>query len=135
AGARFNGFSVQRMTSQAHARQLIIGVATDPLFGPVIVFGHGGRSAEVLRDHAVGLPPLNLPLARDLISRTRVMRLLEAHYGRPAVDLDSLCLTLVKVSQLVVDIPEIAALDINPLLADDKGVLVVDAEIRANAHA
>ena len=135
AGARFNGFSVQRMTSQAHARQLIIGVATDPLFGPVIVFGHGGRSAEVLRDHAVGLPPLNLPLARDLISRTRVMRLLEAHYGRPAVDLDALCLTLVKVSQLVVDIPEIAALDINPLLADDKGVLVVDAEIRANAHA
>ena len=135
AGARIDGFSVQRMTSRPHARQLMIGVATDPLFGPMIVFGDGGRSADVVRDHAIGLPPLNLPLAADLISRTRVMRLLEAHYGRPAVDLDALCLTLVKVSQLVVDIPEITALDINPLFADEKGVLVVDAEIRADAQA
>ena len=135
AGARIDGFSVQRMTSRPHARQLMIGVATDPLFGPMIVFGDGGRSADVVRDHAIGLPPLNLPLAADLISRTRVMRLLEAHYGRPAVDLDALCLTLVKISQLVVDIPEITALDINPLFADEKGVLVVDAEIRADAQA
>ena len=135
AGARIDGFSVQRMTSRPHARQLMIGVATDPLFGPMIVFGDGGRSADVVRDHAIGLPPLNLPLAADLISRTRVMRLLQAHYGRPAVDLDALCLTLVKVSQLVVDIPEITALDINPLFADEKGVLVVDAEIRADAQA
>jgi len=135
ADARIDGFSVQRMTSRPHARQLMIGVATDPLFGPMIIFGDGGRSADVVRDHAVGLPPLNLPLAADLISRTRVMRLLEAHYGRPAVDLDALCLTLVKVSQLVVDIPEITALDINPLFADEKGVLVVDAEMRADAQA
>ncbi len=133
--ARIDGFSVQRMTSRPHARQLMIGLATDPLFGPLIVFGDGGRSADVVRDHAVGLPPLNLPLAADLISRTRVMRLLEAHHGRPAIDLDALCLTLVKVSQLVVEIPEITALDINPLFADEKGVLVVDAEIRADAQA
>jgi acetyltransferase len=74
-----------------------------------------------------------MPLAAELISRTRLVSLLEAHYGRPAVDFDALCLTLVKVSQLVVDIPEISALDINPLLIDDKTLIVVDAEIRADA--
>ncbi|TAK46526.1 MAG: bifunctional acyl-CoA synthetase/GNAT family N-acetyltransferase [Xanthobacteraceae bacterium] len=134
-GARIDGFSLQRMTTLPHARQLIIGVATDPLFGPVMVFGHGGRSAEVLRDHAVGLLPLNVPLAADLISRTRVMRLLEAHYDRPAVDIDALCRTLVKISQLVVDIPQIVALDINPMLIAENAMLVIDAEIRANAAA
>jgi acetyltransferase len=135
AGARIYGFSLQHMISRPHARQLMIGVATDPLFGPVIIFGDGGRSAEVVRDHAVGLPPLNLPLAADLVSRTRVMRLLEAHHGRRAADVDALSLALVKVSQLIVDIPEITALDINPLLADEKGVLIVDAEIRVDAQA
>ena len=134
-GARINGFSLQPMTNLPHARQLIIGVSSDPLFGPVIVFGQGGRSAEVLRDHAVSLPPLNLPLAAELVSRTRVKRVLDAHYGRPAVDIEAVYLTLVKISQLVVDIPEITALDINPLLANEQGVLAVDAEIRANAQA
>lgn len=135
AGARIDGFSVQRMTYRPHARQLMIGVATDPLFGPVIVFGDGGRSADVIRDHAVGLPPLNLPLAADLVSRTRVARLLEAHYGRPAVERNALCLTLVKISQLVIDIPEIMAIDINPIFADEEGVLVIDVDIRADAKA
>jgi acetyltransferase len=134
-GAQIDGFSLQRMTNLPHARQLIIGVATDPLFGPVIVFGHGGRSAEVLRDHAVGLLPLNIPLAADLISRTRVMRLLEAHHGRPAVDMDALCRTLVKISQLVVDNPQIVAIDINPLLIGEDAMLVIDAEIRVSASA
>lgn len=131
-GARIDGFSLQRMTTLTHARQIIIGVATDPLFGPMIAFGHGGRSAEVLRDHSVGLPPLNMPLAAELVSRTRVMNLLEAHYGRPAVDFDALCLTLVKIAQLVVDIPEITTLDINPLLIDETTLIAVDAEIRAD---
>ena len=135
AGARIDGFSVQRMTFRPHARQLMIGVATDPLFGPVIVFGDGGRSADVIRDHAVGLPPLNLPLAADLVSRTRVARLLDAHYGRPAVARNALCLTLVKISQIVVDIPEIMAIDINPIFADEQGVLVIDVDIRADAQA
>ena len=133
AGARIDGFSVQAMTSRPHARQLMIGIATDPLFGPVIIFGDGGRSADVVRDHAVGLPPLNQPLAADLIARTRVRRLLDAHHGRPAVDLEALCLTLVKISQMIVEIPEITSLDINPLLADENGVIVIDAEIRADA--
>ncbi len=132
-GARIDGFSVQRMTTLPHARQLIIGVATDPLFGPMIAVGHGGRTAEALRDHSVGLPPLNMPLAAELISRSRVIHLLDAHFGRPAVDIDALCRTLVKISQLVVDIPEITALDINPLLIDEASLVAVDAEIRAEA--
>lgn len=135
AGVRIDGFSVQAMTSRPHARQLMIGVATDPLFGPVIIFGDGGRSADVVRDHAVGLPPLNLPLAADLVARTRVRRLLDAHHGRPAVDLEALCLTLVKISQLIVDVPEITSLDINPLLVDENGAIVIDAEIRVDAQA
>ena len=134
-GVRVDGFALQRMTTLPHSRQLIIGVATDPLFGPVIMFGHGGRSAEVLGDHAVGLPPLNVPLAADLISRTRVKRLLEAHFGRPPINIDALCRTLVRISQLVIDVPQITALDINPLLVAEDTILVVDAEIRADANA
>src|SRR5690606_9460937 len=106
-------------------------VTTDPLFGPVIVFGEGGRSVEVVRDHAIGFPPLNLPLARELISRTRVHRLLQSHRNRPAADIDAVCLTLVKVSQMIVDMPEIVELDINPLFADEHGVVCIDAHMRA----
>jgi acetyltransferase len=128
--ARIEGFSLQAMTYLPHARQLAIGAANDPVFGPVVVFGHGGRSADQLNDHAVGLAPLNLPLARDLILRTRAHRLLEPHNGRPAVDMDVLAGVIVKLSQLIVDFPEIAALDINPMLAVGESALVVDAQMR-----
>lgn len=132
--ARIEGFTVQRMVPRVNARQLIIGVTTDPLFGPVILFGEGGRAVEVIRDHVVGLPPLNMPLARDLISRTRIWNLLQASDNRPAADLDAICLTLVKVSQLIVDMPEIVELDINPLFADDQRVIAIDAHMRVS-HA
>lgn len=128
--ARIAGFTLQRMVPRTNARQLFIAVADDPLFGPVIVFGEGGRAVEVLGDHAVGFPPLNLPLARELISRTRIDRRLQSHRGRPAADIDALCLALVKVSQMVVDMPEIVELDINPLFADERGVTCVDAHMR-----
>jgi acetyltransferase len=128
--ARLDGFTVQHMVPRPHARQLLLGVRTDPLFGPVIVFGEGGRAVELSREHAVGLPPLNLPLARDLISRTRIWRLLQASPARPAADIDALCLALVKVSQLIVDLPEIVELDINPLFADENGVTAAGAHLR-----
>ena len=128
--ARIAGFTLQRMVPRTNARQLFIAVADDPLFGPVIVFGEGGRAVEVLGDHAVGFPPLNLPLARELISRTRIDRRLQSHRDRPAADIDALCLALVKVSQMVVDMPEIVELDINPLFADERGVTCVDAHMR-----
>jgi acetyltransferase len=132
--AQIEGFSLQPMTYVPHARQLVIGAARDPIFGPVVVFGHGGRSADQLGDHAVGLAPLNLPLARELILRTRAHRLLEPHNGRPAVNTDLLAGIIVKLSQLIVDFPEIAAVDINPMLAVGDTALVVDSQMRIDCH-
>jgi acetyltransferase len=122
--ARVTGFSVQRVPPRRFARELFVGAAVDPLFGPVMLFGEG-RDTELLRDVAVALPPLNLPLARELVGRTRVAALLEASANWPAADLDAICLTLMKVSQLVADHPEIVEIDVNPLLADERGVLAV----------
>ena len=129
-GARLEGFTVQSMARRPQAHELIVGVATDPVFGPVILFGQGGVAVEVMADHAVGLPPLNAVLARDMISRTRVARLLAGYRNRPAADIDAIVRVLVQVSQLVADIPELAELDINPLLADSEGVIALDARIR-----
>ncbi len=128
--ARIEGFTVQRMADRAKAHELIVGVTCDAIFGPVILFGQGGTAVEVIADRAVSLPPLNMHLARDLVSRTRVWRLLQGYRDRPPVDMDALCLTLVQISQMIVDIPEIMELDINPLLADENGVLALDARIR-----
>ncbi|MBX3612917.1 MAG: bifunctional acetate--CoA ligase family protein/GNAT family N-acetyltransferase [Burkholderiaceae bacterium] len=133
--ARIAGFTLQRMVPRTNARQLFVAVTSDLLFGPVIVFGEGGRAVELLGDHAVGFPPLNLPLARELISRTRIDRLLQSHRDRPAADVDALCLALVKVSQMVVDMPEIVELDINPLFVDERGVVCIDAHMRVQALA
>lgn len=122
--ARVTGFSVQRMQQRRDARSLFVGAAVDPLFGPVILFGEG-RDTESLRDVAAALPPLNLPLARALMARTRVSALLGGSPRRPAADREALALALVKISQLVADHPEIVELDVNPLLADAAGVVAV----------
>jgi acetyltransferase len=128
-GAALAGFSVQSMVRRPDARELIVGVATDPIFGPVILFGQGGIAVEITADHAVALPPLNMTLARDLISRTRVSKLLAAYRNRTAANTDAICQTLIHISHMIVDIPEIAELDINPLLADADGVIALDARI------
>jgi acetyltransferase len=128
--ARIQGLTVQRMAERAKAHELIVGVTCDAIFGPVILFGQGGTAVEVIADRAVSLPPLNMHLASDLVSRTRIWRLLQGYRDRPPVNMDALCLTLVQISQMVVDIPEIVELDINPLLADENGVLALDARIR-----
>ncbi len=125
-----SGFSVQPMVHRPDARELIVGASVDVQFGPVILFGHGGTAVEVIQDKAVALPPLNMHLARDVMMRTRVYRLLEGYRGKPAADLDSIALTLVKVSQLVSDFADICELDINPLLADSQGVIALDARIK-----
>jgi acetyltransferase len=127
--ARIKGFTVQPMIRRPHARELIVGVAEDKTFGPVILFGSGGTAVEAIGDKAVGLPPLDLKLARDLMERTRIYRLLQGYRNVPGADLDAVALTLVRISQLIVDVSEIAELDINPLLADDQGVLALDARI------
>jgi acetyltransferase len=127
--ATFQGFTVQTMVRRPNAHELIIGVTTDAVFGPIILFGQGGTAVEVIADHAVGLPPLNTVLARDLISRTRISRLLTGYRGRPPADISAISRTLVQLSHLIADIPEIVELDINPLFADDRGVLVLDARM------
>jgi len=127
--ARIDGVMIQPMITRWKARELILGIADDPTFGPVIVFGRGGTAVEVINDKALALPPLDLNLARDLIARTRVARRLAAYRDVPAVKQDEIPLVLVKLAQLAADIPEIRELDINPLLADHAGVLALDARV------
>ncbi|MEM9569145.1 MAG: GNAT family N-acetyltransferase [Cyanobacteria bacterium P01_E01_bin.34] len=127
--AEFKGFAVQKMARRSGAHELIVGTTTDPVFGPILLFGQGGTAVEAIGDRAVGLPPLNVTLARELMSRTRVSRLLHGYRDRPAADNKAIELTLIQISQLIIDIPEIVELDINPLLADDNGVLALDARI------
>jgi acetyltransferase len=123
------GVSVERMAQLPGTHEVIIRVGDDPIFGPVIMFGHGGLATDVIGDRAVALPPLNTSLARELLSRTRVYRLLQGYGDCPPANIDALCLTLVQVSQMIIDLPQIAALEINPLFVDDQGVFAVDAQI------
>ena len=90
--ARLTGFSIEEMISRPQAFELLAGIADDPVFGPVILFGQGGTAAEIIRDRAIGLPPLNLPLAREMIGRTRVASLLEGYRDRPAAAIDEVAL-------------------------------------------
>ena len=117
------------MIVRPKARELIVGLADDPTFGPVIVFGQGGTAVEVIDDKALALPPLDLALARDLIARTRVSRILKAYRNVPAADEQAIALLLVKLSQLAADFPEIREIDLNPVLADETGVIAVDARV------
>ena len=128
--ARIEGLTVQPMADTRGAHELIVGIADDTLFGPVILFGQGGTAVEVVQDQALALPPLNLHLAHELIRATRIYRLLQGYRDRPPAALDEIALTLVKVAQMAADLDHIAELDINPLLADANGVLVLDARIR-----
>jgi len=128
--AVLSGFNVQAMVRRPAAHELIVGAASDPVFGPVILFGQGGTAVEVVRDRAVALPPLNAALARDLVARTRVARLLAGYRERPAIDQEALTQVLLRVSQMVCNIAEIEELDINPLLADAQGVIALDARVK-----
>ena len=133
--ARLQGFTVQSMVHRPNAQELIVGTATDPVFGPVILFGQGGTAVEVTADRAVGLPPLNMVLASELVSRTRVSKLLAGYRDRPPADLAAVGRTLIQVSHLIADIPQVVELDINPLLADEQGVLALDARMRVAPFA
>ncbi len=124
------GFLVQEMVHRPHAHELILGASEDRQFGPAILFGQGGVSVEVVGDTAMALPPLNVKLARELIGATRIARLLRGYRDRPPVDLAAVELALVRLSQLVCDLDSVAEIDINPLLVDASGAIVLDARIR-----
>jgi len=128
--AEILGVTIEPMAKIADARELLIGTSKDPIFGPTILFGAGGTMVEVLRDSAVSLPPLNTVLANRLVDRTKVSRLLETFRGKPGVDRGAVINVLLRVSDLVCEIPEIEELDINPLLAGPSGVISIDARIR-----
>ena len=132
--ARIAGVTVHPMVMRPKARELIAGLADDPTFGPVVVFGRGGTAVEVIDDKALALPPLDLRLAHELISRTRVSRILKAYRDVPAADERAVALVLVKLAQLAADVPQIRELDINPLLADKDGVVAVDARVAVAPH-
>jgi acetyltransferase len=128
--ARIEGFCVEPMTRRPNAFELIIGAFVDPQFGPVILFGQGGTAVELIRDRSLELPPLNMRLAHELINRTRLARLLRGYRDHPAVNLDAVALSLIKLAQMVTDLPELVELEINPLLADAEGVIALDARVR-----
>ncbi|MBL8477053.1 MAG: GNAT family N-acetyltransferase [Methyloversatilis sp.] len=127
--ARLTGVSIEPMVTKPNARELFVGVVHDDVFGPVISFGHGGTRIEVLRDRAVTLPPINVELARDAIQRTRVSAMLGEFRGMPAIDMDALERVLIRVSEMVCELPWIREMDINPLLVDESGCVAVDARI------
>jgi acetyltransferase len=127
--ARIDGFVVQPMIRRPHAVELILGAAEDAVFGPIILVGHGGVAAEVIDDKALALPPLDPVLAEDALSRTRVDRLLRGYRDRAPADRAAVGEVMIRLSQLIADVGEIAELDINPLLADADGVIALDARI------
>jgi len=132
-GAVIEGFTVQPMVRRDHAHELILGASIDPLFGPVILFGQGGVSVEVVADRALALPPLNVPLAEALIARTRVAKLLHGYRDVPAADRSAITRALLAISQLLADVPEIAELDINPFVVNHEGGMALDARVRLSA--
>jgi acetyltransferase len=127
--ARIEGAVVQPMLRYAHAREVMVGVATDPVFGPVISFGAGGVSVEAVRDAAIALPPLNAVLAGELIGRTRISRVLAAYRDVPAADREALVALLCGISDMVCALPWIREMDLNPVIAHPGGAAIADARV------
>jgi acetyltransferase len=124
----FLGVTVQPMILK-DGYELIIGSSLDPQFGPVLLFGAGGQLVEVFKDRALALPPLNATLAQRMMERTRIFEALKGVRGRAPVDLAALELLLVRFSDLVVEQPWIAEIDINPLLASADQLIALDARV------
>ena len=127
--ARINGITVQPMASRRGAREVFVGLTTDDPFGPVITFGAGGTMIELIADRAMELPPLNQFLARRLIERSRVHESLAEWRGMPAANVDALETVLLRVSEMVCELPQLREMDINPIIVDEHGALAVDARI------
>ncbi|MFZ3128229.1 MAG: bifunctional acetate--CoA ligase family protein/GNAT family N-acetyltransferase, partial [Rhodoferax sp.] len=127
--ARINGVTVQKMARARRGREVCVGLVTDDPFGPVITFGAGGTMIELINDRAMELPPLNQFLARRLIERSRVAETLGEWRGSSAVNMDALEQVLLRVSEMVCELPQLREMDINPLIVDESGVVAVDARI------
>jgi len=129
--AEILGVTVQPMIKKK-GYEVILGAKTDPLFGPVILFGMGGIGVELFRDFSIGLPPLNQTLARRLLEETKVYQLLKGYRNVPPANIKLLEEIIVRFSQMLIDFPQIKEVDINPLLINEKEAYALDARIVIN---
>ncbi|WP_058440857.1 bifunctional acetate--CoA ligase family protein/GNAT family N-acetyltransferase [Legionella brunensis] len=130
--AHIIGVTVEQMYKTPNDRELMIGVIQDPVFGPTINFGAGGSLVEIMQDRAIALPPLNQYLVKNLIARTRITKLLGEFRNKPAVNLKAIEDLLLRVSEMVCELPQIQEMDINPLIVNEKEIIAVDARIVIN---
>jgi acetyltransferase len=126
--AQIMGVTVQKMIKK-RGYEVIIGLKTDPLFGPIILFGMGGVGVELFKDFSIGLPPLNQTLVRRIMEETKVYQLLKGYRNEPPANLKLLEEIMVQFSQMLVDFPQLKEVDINPLFINDKEAFAFDARI------
>ncbi len=127
--AHITGVTLQKMVSHPNGFELLLGAKKDPVFGTVIMVGMGGTAAEVFRDRALGLPPLNEALARRMLESLKSWPLLQGYRGKPGVDIDRLIEVIMRFSYLVADYPEIKEIDVNPLLVTPEDAIALDARV------
>jgi acetyltransferase len=127
--ANVEGVTVQSMVTLKDSIELILGIKKDPIFGTVILVGAGGITAELFADRSIGFPPLNERLARRMLEELKIWKLLKGYRGKPAVNIDKLIETMIRLSYLAADYPEIVELDINPLVVNEDEVMALDARI------
>ncbi|MDO9470876.1 MAG: bifunctional acetate--CoA ligase family protein/GNAT family N-acetyltransferase [Nitrosomonas sp.] len=127
--AQMDGVSIEPMVVKPNGRELMVGVTYDAVFGPVITFGAGGTMVEVIGDRAVVLPPLNTFLVKDLIQSTHAAKMLGTFRHMPPVAMAALESVLLRVSEMVCELPALTEMDINPLIVDEHGALAADARI------
>jgi acetyltransferase len=132
ADARINGVTLQPFVNKPDY-EILLGAKRDPNFGPVILFGMGGIFTEVLKDRELALPPMNRLLAHRLMQETKAYKLLKGYRNRPPADLEQLEEMIIRLSQLLIDQPDIAELDMNPVLIKDGQAVAVDARILVSA--
>jgi acetyltransferase len=127
--ARVIGISIQPQIVKPNGRELMVGVTNDAVFGPVITFGAGGTTVEIMGDRSVALPPLNNFLVKDLIQGTHVAKMLGSFRNMPPVNMSDLERVLLRVSEMVCELPMLMEMDINPLILDENGALAADARV------
>ena len=127
--AVIDGVAIEPMSVKPNGRELMIGVTTDPIFGPVITFGSGGVAVEVMNDRTITLPPLNHFLVKDLIENTHIAAMLGKFRDKPAINMAALEEVLLRVSEMVCELPALKEMDINPLIVDENGAIAVDARV------
>jgi acetyltransferase len=127
---RFSGVLIQKMVSDG--KEVILGAKRDPSFGPVVLFGLGGIYVEVFKETSLRVAPINRPEAEEMISELKTASILKGIRGERPLDVKALVENLLRLSQLMMDFPEIEGIDINPVKVLEKRAVAVDARIVLN---